>query len=143
MVDLHDLVRISDYEWEIPKTFRQDMHVPVRIFATRKLLEAVMDDKSLEQAVNAATLPGLVGHVLVMPDMHQGYGFPDRRRGCHALPGRRDLAGRHRLRYQLRRAAAGLCTSDYEDVADRLDALATALDHYCPSGVGAKGASAT
>ena len=76
MVDLHDLVRISDYEWEIPKTFRQDMQVPVRIFATRKLIEAVMDDKSLEQAVNAATLPGLVGHVLVMPDMHQGYGFP-------------------------------------------------------------------
>ena len=35
-----------------------------------------MEDKSLEQAVNAATLPGLVGHVLVMPDMHQGYGFP-------------------------------------------------------------------
>ena len=76
MVDLHDLVRISDYEWEIPKTYRQDMKVPVRIFATRKLLEAVMDDKSLEQAVNTATLPGLVGHVLVMPDMHQGYGFP-------------------------------------------------------------------
>ena len=36
----------------------------------------VMDDNSLEQAVNAATLPGLVGHVVVMPDMHQGYGFP-------------------------------------------------------------------
>jgi tRNA-splicing ligase RtcB len=35
-----------------------------------------MDDKSLEQAVNSATLPGLVGAVLVMPDMHQGYGFP-------------------------------------------------------------------
>src|SRR5512139_2872517 len=76
MVDLHDLIRISDYEWEIPKTFRQDMRVPVRIFATHKLIEAVMDDKSLEQAVNSATLPGLVGHVLVMPDMHQGYGFP-------------------------------------------------------------------
>ena len=35
-----------------------------------------MNDKSLEQAVNATTLPGLVGHVIVMPDMHQGYGFP-------------------------------------------------------------------
>ena len=76
MVAIHDLIKISDYEWEIPKTFRQDMRVPVRLFATRTLLEAVMDDKSLEQAVNAATLPGLVGHVVVMPDMHQGYGFP-------------------------------------------------------------------
>src|SRR5574341_2330898 len=76
MVNLSALKQISDYEWEIPKTFRNDMRVPVRIFATRRLLEAVMDDKSLEQAVNAATLPGLVGHVMVMPDMHQGYGFP-------------------------------------------------------------------
>ncbi|MBN2147228.1 MAG: RtcB family protein, partial [Anaerolineales bacterium] len=76
MISLHDLVRISDYEWEIPQSFRQDMRVPVRLFATRKMLEDVMRDRSLEQAVNAATLPGLVGHVVVMPDMHQGYGFP-------------------------------------------------------------------
>lgn len=76
MVTLQDLKRISDYEWEIPKTYRPDMRVPVRLFATRRLLEDVMKDKSLEQAVNAATLPGLVGHVIVMPDMHQGYGFP-------------------------------------------------------------------
>ena len=39
-------------------------------------LNEAMRDKSLQQAVNAATLPGLVGNVLVMPDMHQGYGFP-------------------------------------------------------------------
>ena len=76
MVTLQDLKRISDYEWEIPQSFREDMRVPVRLFATRRMLEEVMKDKSLEQAVNAATLPGLVGHVMVMPDMHQGYGFP-------------------------------------------------------------------
>ena len=76
MVSIQDLIKMNDYEWEIPRTFRRDMRVPVRIFATRRLLETVMDDNSLTQAVNAATLPGLVGHVLVMPDMHQGYGFP-------------------------------------------------------------------
>jgi tRNA-splicing ligase RtcB len=76
MVTLHDLKQISEYEWEIPRTYRADMRVPVRIFATRALLEDIADDKSLEQAVNSATLPGLVGHVTVMPDMHQGYGFP-------------------------------------------------------------------
>jgi len=67
MVTLQDLKKISDYEWEIPQTYRQDMRVPVRLFATRRILEAAMGDKSLEQAVNAATLPGLVGQVLVMP----------------------------------------------------------------------------
>ena len=76
MISLQDMQKISEFEWEIPKSFRSDMRVPVRVFATRRLLEAVMNDRSLEQAVNSATLPGLVGHVIVMPDMHQGYGFP-------------------------------------------------------------------
>ncbi len=76
MVNFNDLKEINKFEWEIPQSFRADMRVPVRIFATRQLLSEIMDDKSLEQAVNAATLPGLVGHVVVMPDMHQGYGFP-------------------------------------------------------------------
>ena len=65
---IQDLKKISDYEWEIPQGFRSDMRVPVRIFATRKLLEEVLSDRSLEQAVNSATLPGLVGHVIVMPE---------------------------------------------------------------------------
>ncbi len=50
MVTLQDLLQISDYEWEIPKSFREDMRVPVRLFATRRLLEDVMKDKSLDQA---------------------------------------------------------------------------------------------
>jgi tRNA-splicing ligase RtcB len=76
MVRLQDLQQINRFEWEIPKSYREDMRVPVRIFATRQLLEQIKDDKSLEQATNAATLPGLVGRVVVMPDVHQGYGFP-------------------------------------------------------------------
>ncbi len=107
MVDINDLIKISDYEWEIPKTFRHDMQVPVRIFATRKLIEAVMDDKSLEQAVNSATLPGLVGHVRRDARYAPGLWLPDRWRGCNTLPGRRHLAGRDWLRYQLRCALAG------------------------------------
>ena len=60
MVAIADLKKISDYEWEIPQSFRDDMRVPVRIFVTRDLLEQATRDKSLEQAVNAATLPGHV-----------------------------------------------------------------------------------
>ena len=76
MLTFKNLKQVNRFEWEIPKSLRADMRVPVRIFATRQLLEAIMGDKSLEQAMNAATLPGLVGQVVVMPDMHQGYGFP-------------------------------------------------------------------
>jgi len=138
MVTLQDLKRISDYEWEIPQTFRPDMRVPVRLFATRRMLQDVMKDKSLEQAVNAATLPGLVGHVIVMPDMHQGYGFPIGGVAATRLPdgvispggiGYDINCGVRLLGSQIRLEAAH----------PHLDALATALNQHCPSGVGEKG----
>jgi len=89
MINIGSLKQISAYEWEIPRSFRQDMNVPVRIFATRKLLEAVMADRSLEQAVNSATLPGLVGHVGLWVSHWWGGSYPLSRGG--------DLAWRDRL----------------------------------------------
>ncbi|MCZ7587309.1 MAG: RtcB family protein [Gaiella sp.] len=52
------------------------MRVPARVFADEVLLEAIRGDRSLEQLQNVATLPGIVGAALAMPDIHQGYGFP-------------------------------------------------------------------
>lgn len=75
MITKKDFVRISDYLWEIPKTFRADMRVPARIYADEKMLEIALKDRSVEQLVNTATLPGIVGYALAMPDIHQGYGF--------------------------------------------------------------------
>ena len=49
--------------------------MPVIIYASEALIEA-MDDKVLEQAVNVATLPGIVKAAYAMPDAHWGYGFP-------------------------------------------------------------------
>jgi tRNA-splicing ligase RtcB len=71
-----DLVRIDDWTWEIPATTREDMRVPARVFADATLLEKIRQDRSLEQLLNVATLPGVTGHVLAMPDAHEGYGFP-------------------------------------------------------------------
>ena len=67
MIQLQDLKKVSDYEWGIPKNYRQDMRVDVRLFATRQILERVMDDQSMEQAVNVATLPGLAGPAWLPP----------------------------------------------------------------------------
>ena len=52
------------------------MRVPARVFADEELLEAIREDRSLEQLENVATLPGIVEAALAMPDIHQGYGFP-------------------------------------------------------------------
>lgn len=70
------LIKISDWVWEIPVTFRSDMRVPARIFASEEMLRTVERDHSIEQLVNVATLPGVVRTVMVMPDVHEGYGFP-------------------------------------------------------------------
>ncbi len=138
MVSIKDLIKISDFEWEIPKSFRQDMRVPVRIFATRELLEVVMDDKSLEQAVNTATLPGLVGRVVVMPDMHQGYGFPIG--GVAATRYPEGVISPGGIGYDINCGVRLLGSQiEYEAVKDLLDSIASALNHYCPSGVGTTG----
>ncbi len=139
MIDITTFQQISDYEWEIPATYRGDMRVPVRIFATRQLLEAAFDDKSLEQAVNAATLPGLVGHVFVMPDVHQGYGFPIGGVAATRYPD--GVISPGAIGYDINCGVRLLGSAiAYDDVQNQLDDLASAVNEYCPSGVGSKGA---
>src|SRR5207248_11049367 len=62
--------------WLIPRTYKAGMRTDAMIFANERLLEAIRQDQSLEQAANVAMLPGIVGRALAMPDIHQGYGFP-------------------------------------------------------------------
>jgi len=76
MIRKQDFKRIGEYLWELPNDYRDDMRVPARIYADDVLLEEALRDKSIEQLVNTATLPGIVNYSMVMPDVHQGYGFP-------------------------------------------------------------------
>jgi tRNA-splicing ligase RtcB len=76
MLNKHNLVRVAEYVWEIPPTFREDMRVPARLYADEDLLDAALSDNSIVQLVNTATLPGVIQHAIAMPDIHQGYGFP-------------------------------------------------------------------
>jgi tRNA-splicing ligase RtcB len=69
-----DLRRVDEVTWEIPP--RNGMLVPARVFADGELLDAISEDRSLEQLCNVAALPGIVEAALAMPDIHQGYGFP-------------------------------------------------------------------
>ena len=73
---MSDLRRVAETIWEIPAEARADMRVPARVFADSEILEAIQSDLSLEQLANVATLPGITGAALAMPDIHQGYGFP-------------------------------------------------------------------
>jgi len=70
------LIKIDDYRWELPVTYKKGMRVPGMIFANEKILPSVKADEAIEQVANVAFLPGIVGHSLAMPDIHWGYGFP-------------------------------------------------------------------
>lgn len=72
-MDLASLKECGPCEWRIPAHGK--MRVPVVIYASRSLVRD-MDEKVREQAVNVASLPGIVGASYVMPDAHWGYGFP-------------------------------------------------------------------
>jgi len=138
MVSINDLKRINSYEWEIPQSYRADMRVPVRIFASEELLKGVTRDKSLEQAVNSCSLPGLVGSVMVMPDMHQGYGFPIG--GVAATKYPQGVISPGGIGYDINCGVRLLGSRlSYQEAKPYLDELATALNQYCPSGVGKSG----
>jgi tRNA-splicing ligase RtcB len=72
-VDIQSFTKLSDIQWRIEP--RGAMRVPAVIFASAPLLRE-LDDKVVEQAVNVASLPGIVQAAYVMPDGHWGYGFP-------------------------------------------------------------------
>jgi tRNA-splicing ligase RtcB len=72
---LHQLKKISDYLFEIPKSYKPGMRVPARIYAGEDLMDG-MDSAVFEQLSNVAMLPGIVKYALCMPDGHSGYGFP-------------------------------------------------------------------
>ena len=138
MVSLDNLIRLNQFEWEIPQSYRADMRVPVRIFATRQLLDEIKGDKSLDQAVNAATLPGLVSPVVVMPDVHQGYGFPIGGVAATRLPD--GIISPGAIGYDINCGVRLLASQiEFPSVKNHLPDLADQLNRLCPSGVGKKG----
>ncbi len=70
------LEALDDYRYRIASDQMPGMRTDVLVFSSPKLIAHVSKDGSLLQAANVATLPGIVGPSLAMPDIHQGYGFP-------------------------------------------------------------------
>ena len=66
--------KLDEYRWLLPKT--GSMRVPGLIFSNEDLIKNFEKDQSLVQVANVASLPGIIGHSLAMPDIHWGYGFP-------------------------------------------------------------------
>ena len=130
--------RIDEWRWRIPAGSKPGMKVPAVIFADEKLMEQIRNDLSLEQAANAATLPGVVRAAYTMPDIHQGYGLPigavvaTRMDGGVVTPGG--------VGYDINCGVRLLRTEmTTEEVQPRIKELVNLLFTEIPSGVGSHG----
>ncbi len=68
------LRQVDEYRWEIPREGK--MRTRGLVFASEAMISKIREDQSLQQVANVATLPGIEGPSLAMPDIHWGYGFP-------------------------------------------------------------------
>jgi tRNA-splicing ligase RtcB len=130
-----DFQKLNDWLWEIPKSFRQDMRVPARAYVSEKMLEDALRDKSLDQLVNVATLPGIINYSMAMPDMHEGYGFPIG--GVAAMDIENGVISPGGVGYDIN-CGMRLLKSDYreEEIKPYLENLATEIQKEVPSGLG-------
>ncbi len=132
------LQKIDDYTWKIPTSYRVDMRVPAIIFATESMLDEILNDRSLEQLVNVTTLPGIRKAAFVMPDVHEGYGFPIG--GVAATEYPDGVISPGGIGYDIN-CGVRLLRSElfYDDIHSYLEKLAKHLFREVPSGVGHAG----
>ena len=134
----HHLSKIEDYLWEIPKSFHKNMLVPARVLAHEPILDDIIGDRSLVQLVNVASLPGIQGASWVMPDVHEGYGFPIGGVAATSYPDGAISPGG--IGYDIN-CGVRLLTSTImlEEVKDKIEALSKEMYAQIPSGMGKGG----
>ncbi len=134
-----ELKRVSDYEWTIPRGAKPCMKVPAIIYADNFLLDKMRGDLTLVQAANVACLQGIQKYSLVMPDGHQGYGFPIG--GVAAMDIEENgVVSPGGVGYDINCGVRVLRTDlDYEEVRPKLRELIEELFRNIPSGLGSSG----
>ena len=137
MPQLDSIKKVSDVSWEIPTTFKQGMLVPARIYATKKLLDA-MDAGVIEQVTNVACLPGIVRYSYAMADAHWGYGFPIG--GVAAFEPESGVISPGGIGFDINCGMRLIRTNlAYSEVKSRVKDLVDLMFRLVPAGVGVKG----
>src|SRR3990172_9448295 len=136
----HIVRKVDDYRWEIPTSYKPGMRVPGLIFADEAMLRQIAGEQALEQVANVATLPGIVGYSLAMPDIHWGYGFPVG--GVAAFDATDGIISPGGVGYDIDCGVRLIRTNLHEEqVRGKLEAAVDALFTAVPSGVGSTGRS--
>ena len=129
--------KISDFKFEIERDESRGMTTDVVAYTTDAMLEKIKNDRTLQQAVNASALPGIVGNVLLMPDAHEGYGFPVG--GVAAFDADDGIISPGVCGYDINCGIRLIKTNLTEkDVKPKLNRLLDTLFKNVPSGVGSR-----
>ena len=132
------LNKIAENIYEIPENTQDCMNVPVRVYASQKLVEKMRQDKTFQQGTNAACLPGIYSHSIILPDGHQGYGFPIG--GVAATDYEQGVISPGGVGYDINCGVRVLRTNlDEKDVRPKLGNLINKLFSDVPTGIGRSG----
>lgn len=123
--------------WEI--SAQGNMRVPARIYVKETMLDSLFKDNALLQAVNVASLPGIVRYSLSMPDIHSGYGFPIG--GVAAIDPENGVISPGGVGYDINCGVRFIKTNlKATSIKDKIPKLVNAIQNNVPSGVGSSGA---
>ena len=131
------LRRIDGTKIEIPVDYKQGMRVKGIIYVD-EVLEKELEGQAIDQVANVATLPGIVGSSMAMPDVHTGYGFAIG--GVAAFDLKEGIVSPGGVGYDIN-CGVRLLRSDLlrRDVLPGMKDLVSVLYNEIPSGVGSKG----
>jgi len=130
--------KISEFEFEIPKTYKNCMRTSAVVFADNEMIDSICRDNSLEQVANVACLPGIVGKSMAMPDIHWGYGFPIG--GVAAFDADNGIISPGGIGFDINCGVRLIRTDLREkDVKDKMERLIDTIFRNVPSGVGESG----
>jgi tRNA-splicing ligase RtcB len=131
--------KIGENQYQIDADSNLGMKVPVRIYANETLLQKMLSDRTIMQAQNVASIPGIVSHSVVLPDGHEGYGFPVG--GVAAMDAEEGMISPGGVGYDINCGVRLLRSNLSEQtVRSKLKDLVNDLFSSIPSGVGSKGA---
>jgi tRNA-splicing ligase RtcB len=130
--------KIAENIHEIPMGTHECMRVPVRVFASDALVGKMRQDATFKQGANTACLPGIHSHGIILPDGHQGYGFPIG--GVAAIDYENGVISPGGVGYDINCGVRVLQTNlDEKDVRPHLKELVNRLFTDVPTGVGRSG----
>lgn len=134
----YEVNKINDFKWEVVRDKSLGMRVHGIIFADEGILKHAEQEKTIDQVINVATLPGILKASYAMPDIHYGYGFPIG--GVAAMNKDEGVISPGGVGFDISCGVRVLRTNlSIHDIKSRLEDIVYELSVYIPKGVGSKG----